>query len=463
MCISSCLSMSPHTMTLLLTCTLFGVGYGQLNCSFDILINNLSFPSLSIRPVKNWRTATEIQIEMALYNIIDLDTSLQSFTTLVWFTMIWNNEFIQWEPQQYCSIEKIFLSNVSYWQPDLYIYERIQSEDKSPSVPFYSIQYNGLTTRAMPLRIVSSCTVDVFKFPFDIQKCNITFGSYIHPVQQIFMYTSLNSAEVLSSTKSVIVTNDNWDLLSITVTNNTLDIKGEIYSTVSYEITIKREPAIYIITLIAPACFMVILDLASMFIQMDSGQGLGFKITIVLGFSVLLSILNTMLPTSDMVPVLGIFCCVVMAVMVFSIMESIAISYMLILSKSQSTVPSWIKTWILRYLARALFFKEKFFMEYGIKISQTETNVNPRVLEEQSMETKRKPQNDKEDKMVKKLLKMLLQEVKKIHDKIVDSNDMDDLKTEWHAVALVLERLVLLIYLLTVAILFAVVLIIWLT
>ncbi|XP_071970383.1 5-hydroxytryptamine receptor 3A-like [Engystomops pustulosus] len=455
--------MSRHDLALLLTCTLFGANYCQDDCSINNLIQNLTFPSQYIRPVKNWTTTTTVDIGMTLYTIVKLDTSMQSLTTLVWFSMTWENEFVQWNPNQFCFINKIFMSSDTFWKPDLYIYERIEGEDKSPYVPYYSINYNGLMKDSVPLRIVSSCKLNIFKFPFDTQKCNLTFGSYIHPVQDIVMLANMNSSQVFQSTIDVFVSKGEWNLLDITVGNKTVISEGVSYSTIYYEITIKRVPVVYIITLIVPACFMVLLDIVSMFIQMESGERLDFKITIVLGFSVLLLILNTMLPNSEVPPILGIFCCVCMAIMVVSILGCVAVSYMLMLSESQPTVPSWIKSWILKFLYRVLCFKGKYFMKFGINLSLAETYVNKRAMQKRSLQTEKNLHRSKNDSMEAKLLKMLLQEVLKIHKKIVESKEMDDSKTEWHAAALVVDRLVLVMYLLIVVIIFVTVLIVWST
>ncbi|XP_069594758.1 5-hydroxytryptamine receptor 3A-like isoform X2 [Ranitomeya imitator] len=386
--------MSPHSLTLLLTCTLFGVSFCQKNCSFDDLIQNLSFPNPNFRPVKNWTTVTEVSIGMTLYTVVQLDTSLQSLTTLLWFNMKWINEFIEWDPDRFCSINKILLSKETLWKPDLYIYERIEDEDNSPVVPFYSLKYNGEIKVSFPLRIVSSCNLNVYKFPFDIQRCNLTFGSYIHSVQDIIMVTNASATEVFNASLKLFVSKGDWGLKNIIVRPRTV-VSGNVkYSAIYYEITLQRMAIFYIITLIVPAYVLVILDIFSMFIPMESAERLGFKITLVLGFSVLLLILNTMLPNSDVLPVL---------------------------------------------------------------------DVNNRALEEQVLETKRKPERDKEDSMEVQMLKMLLLQVKKIHKNIVDSEAMNEVKTEWHAAAIVVDRLILIIYLCIVVILFIYVIIIWYT
>ncbi|XP_069594518.1 acetylcholine receptor subunit alpha-type acr-5-like [Ranitomeya imitator] len=115
--------MSAHSLTLLLTFTLFGVNYCQKPCSFDNLIKNLSFPNPNVRPVKNWTTVTEVSIGMSLYSVVQLETNTQTLSTLVWFSMTWKDEFIGWDPKQFCSLEKLFTSKGTFWKPDLYVYE----------------------------------------------------------------------------------------------------------------------------------------------------------------------------------------------------------------------------------------------------------------------------------------------------------------------------------------------------
>ncbi|XP_075044602.1 5-hydroxytryptamine receptor 3A-like [Mixophyes fleayi] len=433
----------------------------QPNCSISSLINILDFKNSSIRPVKNWKNVTYISIDMTLYTVVQLDTSLQSLTTLIWFNMAWTNEFINWDPSTQCSIKQVLMTGDNFWKPDLYVYEMTENSDKSPVTPYYTVEYTGKITNAKPMRIVSSCHLDILKFPFDTQKCNLTFGPYIHPVEDIIMYPKSNAPDVLKNSQKVFLSKGDWNLVNINVNDKTILSEGVTYSTVYYEITLKRVPIVYILTLIIPACLMVLLDIGSMFIQMESGERLGFKITIVLGFSVLLLILNNLLPTSKTAPVLGIFCCICMAVMVSSIFGCIVVSYMLMMSESQPNVPPWIRIWILKYLARVLCFKEKSFKKYGVDIPEMETYDNRSI--EANLKSKKKTPKDNEDSLDVKLLKRLLMEILRIHEELVNSRNKEDVKTEWYAAALVVDRLVILVYLIIVIILFTVVVIIWMT
>lgn len=53
-------------------------------------------------------------------------------------------------------------------------------EDKSPITPYTYLYNTGHVYDDKPLRVVSTCKLGIYTFPFDIQNCSLTFGSYIH-------------------------------------------------------------------------------------------------------------------------------------------------------------------------------------------------------------------------------------------------------------------------------------------
>lgn len=53
-------------------------------------------------------------------------------------------------------------------------------EDKSPKTPYVYLYNTGHVFDDIPLRVASTCKLGIYSFPFDIQNCSLTFGSYIH-------------------------------------------------------------------------------------------------------------------------------------------------------------------------------------------------------------------------------------------------------------------------------------------
>lgn len=73
-----------------------------------------------------------------------------------------------------------------------------------------------------------------------------------------------------------------------------------------YQVTIKRRPLLHVINFLLPILFFLALDLASFFIPDHRGEKLSFKITVLLAISVLLLILNDILPSmSNETPLIG--------------------------------------------------------------------------------------------------------------------------------------------------------------
>lgn len=53
-------------------------------------------------------------------------------------------------------------------------------EDKTPPTPFVYLYSTGRVFDDKPIRVVSSCKLGIYSFPFDTQNCTLTFGSYIY-------------------------------------------------------------------------------------------------------------------------------------------------------------------------------------------------------------------------------------------------------------------------------------------
>ncbi|XP_073515699.1 5-hydroxytryptamine receptor 3A-like [Phyllobates terribilis] len=455
--------MSPYLVLLLLTVIIFDTGQCQFACSFQNVLETLNLSRApSVRPVKDWRDTSTVYLDLTLYTIVDLDMNKQTAIIFIWFYMSWKDEFVSWNPDIFCGIKKMFVSSDYFWTPDLYIYEMIESDDNSPNIPYYRISYNGKIVNAMPLRIVVSCKLDVFTFPFDNQTCRLSFGSYVYTVSDIVMLPKSNSSVVNKNAWDVFTSKGDWVLQAVTVQEKSYVTEGEEYNQVIYSIYIRRTPMIYILNLIIPACFLVFLDVASMFIQSYS-ERLGFKITIVLGFSVLLLILNDMLPNSDNTPMLGIFCCICMAMMVLSILGTIATLYMLEQSNTNAILPLWIKKVVFRYLARILCFKKAITAELVTLVTvDNEPDSAKKVVTNEEKDRKKKKHFEKETNSQEvKLLKKLLSQILKIRDDLNFAKEEKEAQSDWLIVAQIVDRLVLVLYLMTVSLIFTIMICVW--
>lgn len=419
-------------------------------CNYLELSNDLNMSAnLSVRPVKNWEDLTIVQVNIILYTVVKLDTSTQTLTTFLWFTSEWKNEFISWIPEKYCGIESFF-GSFDIWQPDIYIYEMTEADNKNPVILYHSISYNGTIKDSKPLRIVSTCNLNIFMYPFDIQECTLSFSTFIENSESVKIVHKFDSGTVYSLSKSSFFSIGEWDLLNISVMQNN--------NKVTYTISLKRSPTVQIIAFIIPICFLVILDVAGMFINFMEGDRIMFKIVVVLGFSVLIVVLNQILPTTDSPPLLCLFCFTCMALMVVSLMGCITTSYLVNLPETSTKAPPWMKFWIKTCLARFLFFNINCSTQDQISTSDDVIEngaINPRFAHKR--EDASPVIVDINNATENQLLEMLLLEVQTIQQELISHETKEDGESDWYIIAMVLNRLFIILYLLSIIITFIVV------
>ncbi|XP_051274678.1 5-hydroxytryptamine receptor 3A-like isoform X2 [Dicentrarchus labrax] len=302
----------------------------ERNCTYQDVLNHLNFTKNKelfsmIRPVKNYKQPTDVYVTVLPYAILDVNEKDQKFVPYVWTWMVWQNEFISWNPQDLCGIEKFTLPTDVLWKPDLTI-EEMTERDKAPPSPYLTVYSNGHIQVENDQVLVSACRMRVHKFPFDIQRCNLSIKSVIHSEKEMQLFETFNSSTSTKWSQELMRIQYEWLFIGMTVCNETVDNFGFIQKRVVYTITIKRRSILYIINFLLPVLFFLCLDLASFLISDSGGEKLGFKITVLLAVTVMQLILNEILPTSsDRVPLIALYCTGIFGLMMLSLVETIVV------------------------------------------------------------------------------------------------------------------------------------------
>ncbi|KAK7918838.1 hypothetical protein WMY93_010122, partial [Mugilogobius chulae] len=310
------------------------VGRCKSVCSYQDVLDHLNLSMSNdvyklSRPVLDHTTPTHIELNIVLYSILALIEKTQTFIPFVWAGITWRNERIQWDPDDFCGISHMAIPRQLLWEPDLFIYEMTE-KDTSPQNPFLLVFHNGTVHSEEDMKIISSCKMDMHKFPFDTQQCNLTLGSALHTVEEVRMRPSLNSSRVTEFTRELLRTQGEWEFVNLSVDNYNFTYSDQTWETLVYTVTVKRRPLLHVINLLIPIMFFLVLDLASFFISDHRGEKLGFKVTVLLAISVLLLILNEILPsTSDDTPLIATYCIVIFALMLFSVLETILVTFLM--------------------------------------------------------------------------------------------------------------------------------------
>ncbi|XP_054611146.1 5-hydroxytryptamine receptor 3A isoform X2 [Dunckerocampus dactyliophorus] len=272
-----------------------------------------------VRPVKDWRTSTLVAIDLMVYSILNVDEKNQVLTTYVWYRQSWTDEFLVWNPEDFDEVKQVSLPTANVWVPDILINEFVDV-GKSPDIPYVYVTHNGLVRNYKPIQVVTACTLNIYNFPFDVQKCSLTFQSWLHTIDDINI-TLMRSPEELREDKSVFMNQGEWELLHILSNYKIFSVDNDdYYAEMKFHVVIRRRPLFYTVNLLLPSIFLMVMDIVGFYLPPDS----------------------------------GVYFVVCMALLVISLTETVLIVRLVHKQDLQPPVPHWLKYLVLER-APALF------------------------------------------------------------------------------------------------------------
>ncbi|XP_048838719.1 5-hydroxytryptamine receptor 3B isoform X2 [Brienomyrus brachyistius] len=277
-----------------------------------------------VRPVQNWTNPTIVYIDFIVQSVLDVDGQTQKVTTSIWYRQIWKDEFLVWDPADFDGINEISLSLDAIWVPDIIISEFVDV-GRSPLLPYVYVNSSGMVKNYKPIQVVSACYLEIYAFPFDRQNCTLTFRSWLHTVNEVDLVLWRSMEEIASDTRE-FMNNGEWELLSVPSRYWRLHMEDRDYAQIQFNVVIRRRPLLYVVSLLIPSIFLMIVDVISFYLPPNSGTRISFKTSILLGYTVFRVNMTDELPaTAIKTPLIGVFFAVCMALLVLSLAKSILV------------------------------------------------------------------------------------------------------------------------------------------
>ncbi|KAM4534530.1 5-hydroxytryptamine receptor 3C-like [Fundulus diaphanus] len=239
--------------------------------------------------------------------------------------VFWINEFLTWNSSEFCGMNMLTVPSSMVWIPDIIIYEDSSDCSDSRQDPLVTVESSGLIRMKTRLQLTYSCKFNLYRFPFDTQTCNITFLSMNYDASVLKLGAVTNGSILTEVSEHVMLTEGEWKLTKIESITSSATQKSQLI----YRVSLQRKPFLYIINLILPLLFLLVLDVASFFLSESSIQKVGFKVTILLSIFVLMLILKDILPsTEEALPVMAIYCVLVFTLVWINVLETMLMSFL---------------------------------------------------------------------------------------------------------------------------------------
>uniref|UniRef100_A0A3B3XL20 Uncharacterized protein n=2 Tax=Poecilia mexicana TaxID=48701 RepID=A0A3B3XL20_9TELE len=457
---------SKQLFILISLLTLAPFNSAVLNCSQPTPASLLSslkpvFDLNAIRPVVNMSVVTQVKISFILFGILGVDEKSQVLTTFIWESLEWQNEFTVWD-QEECGVEWIAVARNLLWVPDIVINEFME-KNLAPSVPYTYLHSSGLVYDGLPVRVVSSCSLNIYLFPFDIQRCTFTFNSYIHLSDAVQLELVGTDQDIFQASINEMATMGEWQLVGIKSEKVVVPtLEGSTYDELRFFVSVRRHSTMYVVNLLIPSCFLITVDLFSFILPIQSIDRSLFKMTLVLGYTVFLLSTNDLLPnTGNTIPLINVFLSLCLTMMVTSLMETIFITNLLRGSAHYTAPPRWMKAFVLRFLGRLVGLPPKPEPQEHLVFKNPDTREMADVpTESKGNETTERKATLKEAETLQ-VLKNLSRDLQAIHRHVVQQLKGSPSSEDWIQIGLVIDRLLFIFYIFFTSVSFVSIIIIW--
>ena len=230
----------------------------------------------------------QVYIRLTLISIENVDAVQSLLKLSVIVDLWWDDEYAFWNQTLTPGGGTVELPPTWLWRPDIQLYNAAEPFDENlvdthVSVTAHIDKYISELHQSRPGTMSSVCVMNLDMFPFDVQECTLTFGSFMNQFQTGGLNLSLAVEEpetgpgffILESFHSL-----SWHLDSIVSYTGVEHEYGNV-AAVYYTITLSRDSNFYYSTAIIPNLAISVVSLLAMWIA-DISSRLGVAITAML-------------------------------------------------------------------------------------------------------------------------------------------------------------------------------------
>uniref|UniRef100_A0A8C8DSJ5 Neuronal acetylcholine receptor subunit alpha-7-like n=1 Tax=Oryzias sinensis TaxID=183150 RepID=A0A8C8DSJ5_9TELE len=298
------------------------------------------------RPVANDSQALTVHFSYTLIQVMDVDEKNQILTTNAWLQMQWYDHYLQWNQSEYPGVKNLRFSPDQVWTPDILLYNSAHDKFDATFKTNVLVNSSGFCEFLPPGIFVSTCSVDVRWFPFDIQRCELKFGSWTF--DGWLLDIQMKEADV-----SGYMPNGEWDLMEVPGGRHEIfyDCCAEPYPDVTFVVTLRRRTLFYALNLLIPCVLLSSMTLVVFLLPANSGEKISLGITVLLSLTVFMLMVAEIMPaTSDSVPLIGQYFASTMVIVGMSVVATVIVLQFHHHTPNSGPMPRWVHLVLLQWV-----------------------------------------------------------------------------------------------------------------
>ncbi|XP_033728878.1 neuronal acetylcholine receptor subunit beta-3-like [Pecten maximus] len=253
-----------------------------------------------VRPSLDLSTPTNLYVDLDLVAISDISEVQEKMTTTASLFIMWTDEYLKWNPSDYNDTMTIYLPQDIIWKPDIALENGFSKlVELGDNFILTTVSFDG-SVIWRPFEVFDTkCSINIKYFPFDQQTCSLKFGVWTNPLSDITIAVGSNGV-ILQEYQS----NGEWDIVK---TSSEASVSSQFGALVTYTITVQRKPQYILLNVVLPILLLSILSVFVFALPIESGEKMGYVMTVYLAFAVFLTIVSASLPESSSMSLLSMY------------------------------------------------------------------------------------------------------------------------------------------------------------
>ncbi|VDM76408.1 unnamed protein product [Strongylus vulgaris] len=335
----------------------------------------------------------------------------------------WYDHRLSWNPEEYGGVRHFHLPGEMIWLPDIILYNNAHGSPWVSVITKAEVYHDGRVTWIPPVVYHSFCTINIEWYPYDIQQCELKFGSWTYSGTQLdLMHVSEKNSNFLCNPldrKSRLLSDDvhhvvrnnesgwdvergvdisayqesvEWDLLSVLSTRHEKWYPCCDYPSIdiTYYVQIRRKKLFYTVNLIVPCASLAALTSWVFYLPCESHQKVQLCISILVSLTIFFLLLIEIIPpTSIAIPLIVKYLTFTMFMVSLSVIFTVIVQN-LHFRTAEFPMSDWVRRILINKIGRRLLISratEKANFHRKAQHSKAGSFISMSILQKQFQKT----------------------------------------------------------------------------
>ncbi|CAC5371538.1 unnamed protein product [Mytilus coruscus] len=265
--------------------------------SLEYDLRTLLYTTNNYQVLSRPNTSVELELTFTPTALNYLSIKDQTMSMTGYFQLSWDDARLAWDSNPtYNGIPVIFSTSAYTWRPTLFIANSVGDLGIiDDDVNMMRILKEGIVHWAQMRMITTHCDSDITYYPFDTQKCSIVLSSWSYSNDEVTIL--FNNNPVIMSFFSE---NGEWVYAGYGSSND-IEYRGDRtpFDMAKLEFKFVRRPGFMVMNIILPVIGVAILTSFVFKVAADSGEKIGYCLTVMLAYAVYLTLVADNMPTTS--------------------------------------------------------------------------------------------------------------------------------------------------------------------